>query len=120
MRLMVFQSRGFSPTISFNASIALSGLPARSAASASCRSLTWLTLATSPAPSREEPRLSAVEGPAMDRRRAHAPQRVAVQLAAVAHVAREPVARVLGVELNHQGVASDLGHDRRGGDRDRE
>src|SRR5512142_2799607 len=108
---MVFQSRGFSPTICFSASIALSNLPAFSAASASCRSLTWLTFATSPGSSREEPRLGAVERAAVDRRRPHAPQRVAVVLAGVTHVAGEPVARVPGVELDHHGVPRHLRDD---------
>src|SRR4029450_3785514 len=97
MRLTVFQSRWLSWTICFSASIALVKSPFFSAASASCFSLTGLSFfgATSRASSREEPALGDVaERAAVDRRGPELPERQAVLLARVAHVARQVVARV--------------------------
>src|SRR4029450_6026891 len=120
MRLTFSQSRGLSCTICFSSSIARAKSPFFSAASASAFSLIGLSFfgATSRASSREEPALGDVaEGAAVDRRGPEAPQRQAVLLAPVAHVAREVVAGVLAVERAHQRVAQHLGHDR--GRRDR-
>src|SRR4029079_3942803 len=95
--------------------MAWSGRPAFSSFSASCLSLTGLTLATATS---EQPPLRAVEGAPVDRGGAQPAQRVPMVLAGVTHVTRQPVAGVALVALAHERVAFHLGHHGGGGDRE--